>query len=421
MSGKSIDAADKFRDAMNELTKSFQSFVADTGIINHLKEVTDELAALKKMKDGFAEKNNVILKDDFLRDARNRQIERTDKLPPDSEERKAAMREGLSNAMETRSYDEMGLGRGISAEDYKKYKEMFKNGATSYSPPVTPEDLNKANADKAAKEAADAKAAQIRADAQALSISQEQVKSIMKTLDGREKEKKAVEDIVGEMQNQIKMQDLIAQGKEKEAFIQNEIYKAQKSHADIPMTDEQRKGIADAPIKMPANERQAFIEGEFDKFNKSRPANTLTPDESKNISGLADQIYTGKSNQATSDALKEMRDQLNLQLLINAGKGKQAFIDEQLAKLAKERGEALTDTLREDPKFKEMSDLSGKLYDSKNGIDVKTETPQVDQLAKIGGYSFGGEMNKSLDVERNSLLKQIAAKVGLPVIQEVLT
>ena len=240
----------------------------------------------------------------------------------------------------------------------------------------------------------------------------------MKTLDGREKEKKAVDNILEEMQQQIKLQDLLAAGKEKEAFIQDQIYKAQKAHAENPMDDKQRKTIVDAAVKLPAAERQAFVEGEFDKFNKSRPENTLPPDESKKISGLADQIFTGKKDQATNDALKEMQEQVRLQQLINDGKGRQAFIEEQLAKLAKDRGEALSDESKIN-----VSDMAGKLYDLKNkagGLDGQKEAPNVDQFAKLGLYNFGEGISKSLDVERNSLLKQIAAKVGLPVIQEVL-
>ena len=56
-----------------------------------------------------------------------------------------------------------------------------------------------------------------------------------------------------------------------------------------------------------------------------------------------------------------------------------------------------------------------------DNVEPKAEVPNVDSLAKIGGYNFGGAVNQSLDIERNSLLKQIATKVGIPEVREVLT
>lgn len=81
----------------------------------------------------------------------------------------------------------------------------------------------------------------------------------------------------------------------------------------------------------------------------------------------------------------------------------QRKIEEKTAKLE------TTDTLGEA--------RTGKEKKEKDYNDTKLN---YDSLTKIGGYSFGGSASKSLDVERNSLLKQIAEKVGLQSKETVL-
>jgi hypothetical protein len=81
-------------------------------------------------------------------------------------------------------------------------------------------------------------------------------------------------------------------------------------------------------------------------------------------------------------------------------------IDEKTAKLE------TTDTLGEV--------RTGGTGDKKKEKDYNDSKLNYDSLSKLGLYNFGVGTNRSLDVERNSLLKQIAEKVGLQVPQTML-
>ncbi len=373
MSAEAVDAADRLGDSINSLTKQFTALVADSGVLDFLAKAAEGMNALsansKRMEGinaGGAYKEQGFwgnLKDAYFGESEGEKITTgaTSKAAVDAKlEQKNAPKaptklESISNRGAAIEEDLMALTGRQQASALDSEKLMLQGEINKKM--VEYKDLLKEAAAAGIKEA----------DIQ------------LKKINDQEKAKKTMEGIVGDMQQQIMIQDMLAAGKQREAYIEGELYRLQKTH----------------------------------------PNRANTPEEEKEITGLADTIFTGNADKAQNDMMAEMQEQVRLQELINAGKARQAFIEETLAKFAKQRGEVLSEEA-----INSITELAGKSFDLNNkgasAPEMKTEVPNVDSFAKLGLYNFGEGVSKSLDVERNSLLKQIAAKVGLPVMQEVL-
>jgi hypothetical protein len=372
MSAEAVDAADRLGDSINALTKQFTVMVAESGVLDFLAKAAEGMNALsansKRMEGinaGGAYKEQGFwgnLKDAYFGESEGTKIYAAG--PSD-----AAVKAKLEqkNAPKAPTKLESISSRGAAIEE----DLMALTGRQQASALDSEKLMLQGEINKKMVEYKD-----LLKEAAAAGIKEADIQ--LKKINDQEKSKKTMAGIVDDMRQQIMIQDMLAAGKQREAYIEGELYRLQKTHPDR------------------AN----------------------TPEEEKKITGLADTIFTGNADKAQNDMMAEMQEQVRLQELINAGKGKQAFIEETLAKFAKQRGEALSEEA-----INSITELAGKSFDLNNkdkGADMRSEVPQVDQLAKIGGYNFGGGVNQSLDVERNGLLKQIAAKVGIPQTVEVL-
>ena len=173
-------------------------------------------------------------------------------------------------------------------------------------------------------------------------------------------------------------------------------------------------------------EKEAFIEGELVKLRKDHGGD-LSFSQTSEAVGLAGKLFDAGTEKdkagerkKLADMLADMKLKLDLQTKINAGKEKEAFITEELARLKPDNRDLTSGEAAQ------ISGMAGQLYDAKAKAprDEKTgERMDVDRLTKLGLYNFnfgGMRDTKSLDIERNSLLKRIAEKVGIPVERTML-
>ena len=216
MSNEAVAAADAFNDSMNKLSTTLKAGFVNSGFVEYLSKIAEEINALTIDMDKLAKSKGVEVK---------------------SEE--------TPTAIKALKYTPLAF----LATGYKMTKDKLGAGITS-SPAIKPADLaaKKAADEKAKKEKIDrqGKAATIAENAAAQKdidkLSKEAADNEMAKMDAEIKSNEAVSGAVAELQKKIAIQRLINDGKEKEAAIQEAINDAEEK-AGRSLTDKEKAKI----------------------------------------------------------------------------------------------------------------------------------------------------------------------------------
>jgi len=145
----------------------------------------------------------------------------------------------------------------------------------------------------------------------------------------------------------------------------------------------------------------------------------LTPDETIDIASKAQDALNAKNRASLQERMQGIDQQLKQQRMLNDGLGKEAYVDQQIYDVEKQRGSKLSDQERTD-----FASKAGALYDLQQPSRQVAEAKQYTSLEAIGGgYSSMrgsasenpvGEIKKS-----NEFLSKLYEGVG--TLQEAVT
>ena len=124
---------------------------------------------------------------------------------------------------------------------------------------------------------------------------------------------------------------------------------------------------------------------------------------------------TAESARATADAYRRATDGGYFAEAMQDNQAWDRKIDSAVGRINEQIGKSVSSAAQEQQR--RAANVNAKLPTGKTPDDVKgggkavrTEKIQVDNLAKIGLYKFSSSNIRSLDIERNNLLKQLVQK-----------
>lgn len=211
MSDENVAAAARYKDALDAIGQSIQSNLINSGLIQWLADAAEGMAKLNKPNANVTDVGGSYRKSGFFRNL-------ADSVLPEGG---AQFTVGITPE-EQAKLDADRKRRRASGKTYgeeKKEKEIVRKNLVA-------EMEAKAKAEK------EAEAARKKAEAEA----------------EREKERKAkarevAADTVADMEHQVKIQKMINDGKEREATIEDAIYRAKERSSEI--TDEELKKVGE--------------------------------------------------------------------------------------------------------------------------------------------------------------------------------
>ena len=150
---------------------------------------------------------------------------------------------------------------------------------------------------------------------------------------------------------------------------------------------------------------------------KKKEAAAAASKDSELMSDVYKQIdLEDKQKEKIHDQIAAMEQKLKIQKMINAGKEKEAAVEQAVAAAAKAAGRDLTDTEKAS-----VAKLAGDLYDASHKTKKKTTGPSgspygkehlTDALARMGGTLGGASSGLSVAKDSNSRLKSIEKSIA---------
>ena len=264
MSDENVAAAARYKDALDAIGQSIQSSLINSGLIEWLADAAEGMAKLNKPHANVTDNKGSYKKSGFWRNV-------VDTWVPDAEGEAFAL--GVTDEEQAK----LDADRKRRRASGKTYGEEKKEKDTKQKNLIAEMEA-KAKAEK------EAEAARKKAEQEA----------------EREKERKAkarevAADTVADMEHQVKMQKMINDGKEREATIEDAIYRAKERSSEI--TDEELKKIGEKAGEL------------YDLTKKDKKdKDPKTPDNEPQISALEriGAIFGGMGNKDGTRELKSI-------------------------------------------------------------------------------------------------------------------
>jgi hypothetical protein len=392
MSNEAVEAADKFGDQMLNLTTVLTNLIANSGMIKWLADIVEGMNSVISIGDKLGEKTGIGAPGSagyrggvsgFVSNLADAGHEGSGWNPLNWAGK------GLHALGVGEQEGDISLKATDTAADKKKLADKKKKFEETGK--TTPEQI----ADKAA---ADAKA---KADKREKEL--------------EEQSRKAIEGL----EEQVKLQQMLNDKKEREAAIEKALYDAQQAFSEKDkengrkLNDKEIKKISDAAgqlydlqkqgeikkqdedkeqeIKLQEllnakKERQAAIEKELYERRKTL-GRELTQDEVTKVTADTGKLFDLQKDKESKKQIEDMQEKLKLQTLVNEGKKREAAIEEALDAAKKTVNRDLTDSEQ-----KNISGIAGKLFDAQH---QKIDTAGSFYANSLAMQSSGGASERT--------------------------